>query len=87
MGITVSSDNDQLLTGAGTAASPWVIAVEQAGIAGLPSVINVVVLISAFVSFFLLEIECNADTILSASLVCWKFRSIRCFPNPIRSRL
>lgn len=62
MGITVSSENDQLLTGSGTAASPWVIAVEQAGIAGLPSVINVVVLISAFVSFFLLATKCNAHS-------------------------
>lgn len=32
-----SPDNEQLLTGTGTAASPWVIAIENAGIKGLPS--------------------------------------------------
>lgn len=48
MGLIVSPNDDQLLNGSGTNASPWVIAVERAGIAGLPSVINVVVLISAF---------------------------------------
>lgn len=48
IGLCVSPDNEQLLTGTGTAASPWVIAIENAGIKGLPSVINAVVLIAAF---------------------------------------
>lgn len=48
MGLIVSPNDDQLLNGSGTSASPWVIAIERAGIKGLPSVINVVVLIAAF---------------------------------------
>lgn len=48
MGLIVSPNDDQLINGSGTNASPWVIAIERAGIAGLPSVINVVVLLSAF---------------------------------------
>ena len=48
MGLIVSPNNDQLIHGSGTSASPWTIAISQAGIKGLPAVINVVVLISAF---------------------------------------
>ncbi|KAM0745999.1 hypothetical protein T439DRAFT_384462 [Meredithblackwellia eburnea MCA 4105] len=48
MGLLVSPNNPNLLTGSGTAASPWVIAIENAGIKGLPSLINVVVLLAAF---------------------------------------
>ncbi|KAL8286128.1 hypothetical protein RQP46_004616 [Phenoliferia psychrophenolica] len=48
IGLLVSPNNDQLLNGSGVSASPWVIAIEEAGIRALPSIINVVVLISAF---------------------------------------
>lgn len=48
MGLIVSPNDPQLLHNAGTAASPWVIAIKRAGINGLPSLINVVVLLSAF---------------------------------------
>ena len=50
--ITTSYDlssSQRLLNNAGTSSSPWVIAIKDAGIGGLPSVINVVVLLSAFV--------------------------------------
>ena len=50
MGMIVNPTNPDLLTPGGTgAASPWVIAIRSAGIKGLPSVINTVVLLSAFV--------------------------------------
>ena len=48
LGLLVSPDNEQLLNGSGTSASPWVIAIEAAGIRGLPSVVNAAVLLSAF---------------------------------------
>lgn len=50
LGLLVSPNDSQLLNAdSSTAAgSPWVIAIERAGIKGLPSVINVVVLIAAF---------------------------------------
>ncbi|KAK4701163.1 hypothetical protein P7C70_g5076, partial [Phenoliferia sp. Uapishka_3] len=48
IGLLVSPNDPQLLNGSGTSASPWTIAITRAGIKGLPSVINVVVLISAF---------------------------------------
>ncbi|GAA5923553.1 hypothetical protein JCM1841_002980 [Sporobolomyces salmonicolor] len=48
MGLIVSPNDPGLLNNAGTAASPWVIAIKNAGIKGLPSVINTVVLLSAF---------------------------------------
>lgn len=48
IGVTVSSDDEHLLSGgAGAARSPWVIAIKNAGIPGLPSVINAVILTSA----------------------------------------
>ena len=50
MGLIVSSTDEGLLHNSGTSASPWVIAIRNAGIKGLPSVVNAVVLISAFVS-------------------------------------
>lgn len=40
IGLLVPSDDDRLLSGSGVAASPFVIAVMDAGIPGLPSVIN-----------------------------------------------
>lgn len=49
IGLIVSPDNPDLLNGSGTAASPWVIAIQTAGIPALPSIINAVVLTSAFV--------------------------------------
>ncbi|GAA5948850.1 hypothetical protein JCM21900_003448 [Sporobolomyces salmonicolor] len=48
MGLIVSPNDPGLLNNSGTAASPWVIAIKNAGIKGLPSVINTVVLLSAF---------------------------------------
>ena len=49
MGLIVSPDNEGLTSGTGDGrSSPWVIAITQAGISGLPSVINSVILISAF---------------------------------------
>ncbi|KAM0745998.1 putative amino acid transporter [Meredithblackwellia eburnea MCA 4105] len=48
MGLLVSPNDPNLLNGSGTAASPWVIAIENAGIKALPSIINVVVLLAAF---------------------------------------
>lgn len=47
IGVCVASDDDQLLHGSGSAASPWVIAVNRAGIKTLPSIINAVILTSA----------------------------------------
>lgn len=48
LGLLVSPNNPQLLNGSGSAASPWVIAIENAGIKGLPSVVNAAVLLAAF---------------------------------------
>ncbi|BGP14290.1 hypothetical protein JCM10213_004254 [Rhodosporidiobolus nylandii] len=48
MGLIVSPNDETLTNASGVAASPWVIAIRNAGISGLPSVINAVVLISAF---------------------------------------
>ena len=49
VGLLVRYDNQQLLNGSGSAdakASPFVISIQQAGISGLPSVMNVVIMIS-----------------------------------------
>jgi len=48
LGLLVSPNNEQLINGSGSAASPWVIAIEAAGIKGLPSVVNAAVLLAAF---------------------------------------
>lgn len=48
MGLIVSPDDPNLTNGSGVNASPWVIAIKNAGISGLPSVINTAVLLSAF---------------------------------------
>ncbi|SGY47921.1 BQ5605_C001g00591 [Microbotryum silenes-dioicae] len=48
MGLIVSPNDPGLLHNTGTAASPWVIAIRNAGIPVLPSIVNSVVLISAF---------------------------------------
>lgn len=49
IGVICSSDAEGLTTGEGNAnASPWVIAIRNAGISGLPSVINAGILISAW---------------------------------------
>ncbi|OKL64327.1 hypothetical protein UA08_00892 [Talaromyces atroroseus] len=49
IGITCRSDAPGLLSGAGNAnASPWVIAIREAGYAVLPSIINVGILLSAW---------------------------------------
>jgi len=50
MGLIVSPNNPDLLSGVGAAASPWVIAIRQAGIKGLPSVVNAVLITSAWSS-------------------------------------
>lgn len=47
IGVCVASDDPSLLHGTGSAASPWVIAVKNAGIKALPSIINAVILTSA----------------------------------------
>lgn len=48
IGVLVPYDNDNLLNGgAGAASSPWVIAINLAGIKALPSIINAVILTSA----------------------------------------
>ncbi|KAL4802499.1 amino acid permease/ SLC12A domain-containing protein [Aspergillus unguis] len=48
IGLIISADNDQLVGGGSDAgASPWAIAAKEAGIWGLDSVINAVILISA----------------------------------------
>ncbi|GAA6045805.1 hypothetical protein NBRC10513_005213 [Rhodotorula toruloides] len=48
MGLIVSPNDPNLTNADGVNASPWVIAIKNAGIKGLPSVINTVVLLSAF---------------------------------------
>ncbi|CDR38311.1 RHTO0S03e08130g1_1 [Rhodotorula toruloides] len=48
MGLIVSPNDPNLTNANGVNASPWVIAIKNAGIKGLPSVINTVVLLSAF---------------------------------------
>jgi amino acid transporter len=48
IGLLVSQDDDRLLHGTSkTAQSPWVIAIQNAGIGSLPSVINAALLTSA----------------------------------------
>lgn len=47
--LIVDPRNDDLVSGAGNAnSSPWVIAIEQAGISILPSIVNACILISAW---------------------------------------
>ena len=49
VGLLVRYDNERLLSGSSSAdakASPFVISIEQAGISGLPSVMNVVIMIA-----------------------------------------
>ncbi len=48
LGLLVSANDPQLGASDDISSSPWVIAIENAGIKGLPSVINVVVLLAAF---------------------------------------
>ncbi|KAH8895675.1 putative proline-specific permease [Thozetella sp. PMI_491] len=49
IGIIVNSQNPQLLGGgAGAAASPWALGIKDAGIRGLDSVINAVIVLSAW---------------------------------------
>ncbi|GAA5834721.1 hypothetical protein JCM9279_007091 [Rhodotorula babjevae] len=48
IGLIVSPDDPNLTNGDGVNASPWVIAIKNAGIQGLPSVVNAAVLLSAF---------------------------------------
>jgi len=48
-GLLVPSDDDELLNGGGTAtASPYVIAMQRAGIKALPSIVNAAIFTSAF---------------------------------------
>ncbi|CEJ94655.1 Putative AAT family amino acid transporter [[Torrubiella] hemipterigena] len=47
IGVCVASDDENLLKGTGSAASPWVIAIKRANIQSLPSIINAVILTSA----------------------------------------
>ncbi|POY72479.1 hypothetical protein BMF94_4305 [Rhodotorula taiwanensis] len=48
MGLIVSPNDPNLTNASGVNASPWVIAIKNAGIKGLPSVVNAAVLLSAF---------------------------------------
>ena len=48
LGLICSPDNPNLTAASGVKASPWVIAMETAGIKGLPSVVNAAVILSAF---------------------------------------
>ncbi|EED16247.1 amino acid permease, putative [Talaromyces stipitatus ATCC 10500] len=49
IGIIVSPKNPDLISGSGNAnSSPWVIAIREAGIHGLPSVVNACILVSAW---------------------------------------
>jgi amino acid transporter len=49
IGLIVDPRNDGLVSGTGNAnSSPWVIAIRQAGIAALPSIVNACILISAW---------------------------------------
>ncbi|BGP46382.1 hypothetical protein JCM10450v2_002226 [Rhodotorula kratochvilovae] len=48
IGLIVSPTDENLTNGSGVNASPWVIAIKNAGISGLPSVVNAAVLLSAF---------------------------------------
>ncbi|BGP54424.1 hypothetical protein JCM8202v2_002002 [Rhodotorula sphaerocarpa] len=48
MGLIVSPTDPRLTNASGVNASPWVIAIQNAGIQGLPSVVNAAVLLSAF---------------------------------------
>lgn len=48
--IVMSPNNDQLLGGSGTNASPFVIAFKNSGLAGLAHVMNAIILISVFSS-------------------------------------
>jgi amino acid transporter len=45
IGLLVPSDDHRLLSGSGVTASPFVVAVMDAGIPGLPSVINICMII------------------------------------------
>ena len=47
IGVCVPANDDHLLHGKGTTASPWVISVQRAGIPLLPHIINAVILTSA----------------------------------------
>ena len=48
LGLLVSANDPNLGSSDNVSASPWVIAIENAGIRALPSIINVVVLLAAF---------------------------------------
>lgn len=49
IGLIVSPTNKDLVSGSGNAnSSPWVIAIKQAGISALPSIVNACILISAW---------------------------------------
>lgn len=50
IGVIVSSRNPDLVNASGVNASPWVIAIKSAGIHGLDSVVNAVIITSAFSS-------------------------------------
>lgn len=47
VGVMVPYNDSSLVNGSGAAASPWVIAIKRAGIKGLDSVVNAVILTSA----------------------------------------
>lgn len=50
IGIIVPSNSPDLLSGSGAAASPWAIGIRSAGIRGLDSVVNAVIVLSAWSS-------------------------------------
>ncbi|KAK4705924.1 hypothetical protein P7C70_g275, partial [Phenoliferia sp. Uapishka_3] len=69
IGLIVSPSDDQLLNGTGTAASPWVIAIKRSGIKALPSIINAVILTSAFSAGNVFNWLSNLSTI--TGLITW----------------
>lgn len=48
IGIIVPYDNSELLSGSGAAASPWAIGIRNAGIKSLDSLVNAVIVVSAW---------------------------------------
>ena len=80
IGLLVPANSDRLLTANGNdaSASPFVIAIENAGIKALPSIINAVILIAAWSSG---NSGAPRNLFLSASLRAGlKFPSPTCFP-------
>lgn len=59
--LIVPSDDSRLFGSSGAAASPFVIAADDAGIKGLPDFLNVVIMIGVLVSFNLVDLLVTLD--------------------------